>query len=182
MTNKPWITTYLGRQFFFTDPTIHDIFIEDIAHGLSNVCRYAGQCSVFYSVAEHSVRMSELAPTPRLKLLTLLHDGSEAYIGDVSSMLKKELHLYQEIETIITTVIQQRYGLIDLTEFEVAAVKELDAQIRTPEVLSLFPRHDGWTFSWSKVECEYPPIKPWPPKLAEKRFLSIFRRLYDHKR
>src|ERR1700693_75116 len=50
-----WIQTFTGRQFWPLDPRPEEVCIEDIAHGLSNECRFAGQCRSFYSVAQHSV-------------------------------------------------------------------------------------------------------------------------------
>ena len=53
-----WIQTYTGRQFWPMDPRSHEVFIEDIAHSLSMMCRYAGHCERFYSVAEHSILLA----------------------------------------------------------------------------------------------------------------------------
>lgn len=174
-TNDPWITTYSGRQFFVTHATVDDIYIEDIAHGLSNICRYVGQVRVFYSVAEHSVRMCELAPDD-LKLSVLMHDAPEAYLNDLPSLVKRCLPLYVEMEDDLLDIIFAKYFI----KWD-PIIKLLDEQIRTPEVLSLFPAHDGWEFSWTRVECDYGPIKPWSHKKAEKRFLKMFRKLYGGK-
>lgn len=173
--NDPWITTYLGRQFFITRATPADIYIEDIAHGLSNICRYVGQCRTFYSVAEHSVRMCEMAPV-YLKLPVLLHDAPEAYLSDLSTMVKRCLPVYQEMENFLLCGIFSKYGIHGL-QYD-PAIKLLDEQIRTPEVLSLFPAHDGWTFSPSKKECDYGHINPWSHNKAERKFLNMFRRLH----
>ena len=50
-----WMQTYSGVQFWPLDPHHSEINIVDIAHALSNMCRYAGHCREFYSVAEHSI-------------------------------------------------------------------------------------------------------------------------------
>ena len=42
--------TYTGI-FYATDPRSEEVHLLDIAHGLSLICRYAGQCKHFYSVA-----------------------------------------------------------------------------------------------------------------------------------
>jgi uncharacterized protein len=57
----PTITLMSGTYFDFLDPAGSDFKIEDIAHGLSNICRYAGQCCRFYSVAEHCLHVSDTA-------------------------------------------------------------------------------------------------------------------------
>ena len=59
----PWIQTFTGKWLDLNSPDPSQINIEDIAHDLSMLCRFNGQCTKFYSVAEHSVRMShEIAP------------------------------------------------------------------------------------------------------------------------
>lgn len=177
--NDPWITTYSGRQFFLTHATADDIYIEDIAHALSNVCRYVGQCRVFYSVAEHSVRMAELMISryiPELALPTLLHDSPEAYLNDVNTNLKWRLPAYREIEAYLLGVILGKYMRPQYyTPQSMRMIKALDSMIRTPEVLSLFPAHDGWVFD----DLEYEHVKPWSHKKAEKKFLKMFRKLYE---
>src|SRR5438128_12538670 len=77
-----WMQTYTGRAFYPLDPRLDDICIEDIAHALSMLCRYGGQCQEFYSVAEHSVLMS-YAVNPQHALWALLHDATESYMGDL---------------------------------------------------------------------------------------------------
>jgi uncharacterized protein len=85
-----WIQTYTGRRVYPLDPSPEDIDIADIAHALSNVCRFTGHVREFYSVAQHSVIVSECVPAP-FALLGLMHDAPEAYIGDISRPLKKSL-------------------------------------------------------------------------------------------
>lgn len=59
MTDKtPWIQTFNGKRLDLSPPNPDQINIEDIAHGLSMLCRFNGQCTRFYSVAEHSVHVS----------------------------------------------------------------------------------------------------------------------------
>ena len=55
------LQTYTGKIFDFNDIRPEVIDIIDIAHALSNVCRWGGHCSKFYSVAEHSILCSYLA-------------------------------------------------------------------------------------------------------------------------
>lgn len=71
--------------------------IEDIAHALANICRWTGHTSRFYSVAEHCIRAAAIAP-PECKLHVLMHDATEAYLGDVATPLKQLLPDYQAIE------------------------------------------------------------------------------------
>lgn len=43
-----WFQTFLGEMFYPGDPRPEEVFIHDIAHALSNVCRFAGHCRDFY--------------------------------------------------------------------------------------------------------------------------------------
>ena len=81
----PTITLASGRLFDFLDPHGSDFSIEDIAHGLAHVCRYAGQCRAFFSVAEHSIIVSDLVT--EFAYEALLHDAAEAFIGDITRPL-----------------------------------------------------------------------------------------------
>jgi hypothetical protein len=165
---EPWITTFTGKQFFMRKATHLDIDIRDIAHGLSNVCRYVGQCQPFYSVAEHSARMAALAPK-EIRLPTLLHDSPEAYLGDMPTTVKAVMPEYKAMEKYLLGVIFDKYRI----EWD-PYINELDSKIRTPEVLSLLVGgHAGWKLG----DFEYGPIIPWSPIIAEAEFLRMFGEL-----
>jgi sialic acid synthase SpsE len=85
------------------------ITIEDIAHALSNQCRFSGHVERFYSVAQHSVLVASFSKN---KLAGLLHDASEAYLVDVPRPIKPEFPAYAEIEKNIMQVIAKKYDLI----------------------------------------------------------------------
>lgn len=104
-----WIQTYTGKQFYALDPQPDDICIEDIAHALSNMCRYAGHCKKFYSVAEHSILVAE-SVAPEYQLAALLHDASEAYLVDIPRPFKAYLDNYYELEGNIMDVIYTKFG------------------------------------------------------------------------
>ena len=89
---EAWIMTQTGRMFFFENPHPRSIVIEDIAHALSQICRFTGHTKCHYSVAEHCVRVSWLAETKYGKPYAkegLLHDASEAYMNDLNGPLKR---------------------------------------------------------------------------------------------
>lgn len=105
-----WINTLSGQHFRFTDTDPATISIEDIAAALSNLCRFTGHLEQFYSVAQHSVHVSNLVPR-EFALEALLHDAAEAYCGDVSSPLKALLPDYQAVEQRIEQLIRNKFGL-----------------------------------------------------------------------
>lgn len=107
---KSSITTLSGRLFDILKPEEYEFDVEEIGTALSNLCRYTGHVNRFYSVAEHSVLVSRIVPD-RVALSALFHDASEAYLGDVSSPLKKLLPEYRAIEERVQQAIFNYFGL-----------------------------------------------------------------------
>lgn len=115
--------TGYGHEIDIRNPDPENIQIEDIAHALSHICRFGGHCFPFYSVAQHCVLVMALAPE-NLKLAALLHDASEAYLGDIIKPLKILLgNAYSDYEERFDLVIANKFG-IDKKDLE--AVKEFD--------------------------------------------------------
>jgi hypothetical protein len=82
-----WIQTYTGRKFYPLCPRSQDVCIEDIAHALALECRYTGHCREFFSVAQHSVMVSEML-SGEAAIWGLLHDAAEAYLCDLAKPIK----------------------------------------------------------------------------------------------
>lgn len=104
------ISTYTGRLFHPLDPKPHEIDIRDIAHALALKTRFGGHAKTFYSIAEHSVRVSRFLP-PDLALWGLLHDAGEAYLADVPRPVKALIPAFVAAEENILRIIAARYGL-----------------------------------------------------------------------
>jgi hypothetical protein len=151
--------TFTGKLVDLFVPKIEDICIEDIAHGLANTSRWNGQTKKFFSVAQHSVMMHDLAPD-KLALAFLLHDGEEAYWGDIIKPLKTVLK--QACPDIpikmnaLRSLIYIRFG-----------VQEVDY-----EDLDKFCLHYEYEHVFKR--CEH---ACWTPEIAEQAFLNRF---YSH--
>ena len=160
------IRTYSGLRFKPLDPDPALIRIEDIAHSLAHQCRFGGHSRVFYSVAQHSVRVSEICATEDA-LWGLLHDASEAYLVDVPAPLKQlpEFAAYRRAEQRLQAIIFERFGLPAQQPKSVAAA---DLQLLMIEMRELFGVEPGESIS--ETEC-------WSPIVAEERFLERFRQL-----
>lgn len=111
-----WLLTYSGREFDLIDPQPDMIDLIDIAHGLANECRFSGQCRFYYSVAQHSVLVSQNVP-PEFAFEALMHDASEAYLKDIPRPLKQLLPDYRAIEQRVEAVIRYRFGLPDAQSY-----------------------------------------------------------------
>lgn len=173
--NGAWIQTYTGRKINVFAPNPRDIKILDIAHALSNICRFTGHCRQFYSVAEHSFYVSEMVDS-KYALQGLLHDAAEAYLCDVPRPIKPNLLNYKEIEDRLTSIIFARFGLDPKIP---QPVKIQDARLCLTEGHYLMPSIKEWELA--KV---YKPIfnfnfELWSPKVAKRAFIYRFIELSD---
>lgn len=173
-----WIRTFKGKKFYPLDPAVEDIEIEDIAHALSNLCRFTGHCEAFYSVAEHSVRVArwlEENGHADQALVGLLHDATEAYLNDVSTPIKltKTFYGYRAAEDRLWRAIARRFGVP--VEME-TIVKVADRVLLVTEARDLLTNTEG--FEEYGVEPIKKKIEPWDPSEAKDAFLQAFRRLY----
>jgi len=177
-----WIETRSGVQFNLSDPLADDVYINDIAHGLSLLCRYVGQCREFYSVAEHSVLCAKMAENEGLpmsvQMACLLHDAAEAYMGDVSRPLKALLRERGNIEldlmeSRILSVILEGLGLAGRCRFT-ADVGRIDKAVLAAEVGCLMERRGQWLpndWPQASLTCR---VIGHPPECAEALFLERY--------
>lgn len=138
---KPLILTSQGNYFNLLKPEESIISIEDIAQGLSHINRFNGQTRLAYSVAQHSVLVSQVVP-PEFAFFGLLHDAAEAYIGDMTTQLKMLIPAYKTIEKRVEHAIFKRFGLPCTIP---PAVKNGDLLALATEFRDLMPKtEDVW--------------------------------------
>jgi len=121
MTEYPWhrnlidqsksykFQTYSGQTFDYMNFNNYDFDIEVIARSLSHISRWFGHTHFFYSVAQHSVLVSQFCPTKNLAKWGLMHDCGEAFLGDIGSPLKRLIGpriTYLE-DSILTAIAKQ---------------------------------------------------------------------------
>lgn len=171
MNRGSWIQTYTGKKFYPLDPRPEDICMEDIAHALANTCRYNGHSRVFYSVAEHCVRMS-IANVPGCPKWRLMHDAAEAYISDVPRPVKPMLAEFKVIEESILKVIGEKYNLGSMCHRHISDGDLIMLATEKRDVLLPGPE-------WG-IELPTPlknVINPWPAEIAEIEFSARAKEL-----
>lgn len=168
-----WIQTYKGHKFEFDE--LAPIDIEDIAHSLANTCRYNGHCKRFYSVAEHSVLVSQLVTN---KLAGLLHDASEAYVGDLPYPLKlffRSIGAY-DFDDLEESLHRKIFEMHNLPWPMPKEVKRIDRRMLTVEAPALLGKlQPGWGIEHlDPLDIK---LHFWEPEEAEKQFLEAYRSL-----
>ena len=166
------ILTRSGRIIDFQNPDVGQITLDDIATGLANVCRYSGQVKSFYSVAQHCVLMAThfYTESSRLAALALIHDSSEAYMGDVPRPVKLLCPDYKAIEARIEDAIHHALRLKPADGGEHARIKDADNRILLTEAKVL---KVGNALQWLDVPGTPLPVNidPWSPEQARSRWL-----------
>ena len=130
-----------------------DIQVTDIAHHLSHLCRFGGATFEFYSVAEHSIHVARIVNTmlgrPDLAMAALMHDASEAYLGDVRTPMKHmpEMAPYLKLEAEVQEVIHQHFGIPPLNEDDHNIIKQADLIMLATERRWFMPTVDTNKYS-----------------------------------
>ncbi len=173
MTVKPTeIRVWSGNYFDYHNMKNSPVKIEDIAHALSMQCRFNGHVDQFYSVAQHSVLVSHHVQ-PENAFCGLMHDATEAYIGDMASPLKSLIPQFCEVEKQVWEVLAKYYNLpVKLPE----DVKNIDRKACLKEAMDLMGvQENDW--SWGIPALDGPRIQPMPAFQARRAFLHRFYEL-----
>jgi 5'-deoxynucleotidase YfbR-like HD superfamily hydrolase len=188
------IDTASGAKLNLDNPRPEDIRIEDVAGGLSKVCRFGAQALEYYSVAQHALLVQRLvveAGYSELALAALHHDSHEAYLCDIPTPLKRKIrartNVYDEACKTLDRVIADAFG-IEWPEHgspEQRAIKHADGQALLMEASRLLP-DGGKALRRDKGlgKEEYRDLAALeellPPAKAQKLFLRAHRELAEH--
>lgn len=186
-SDRCWIQTVRGGRFSLTNPRPEDVDILDIAHHLSHLCRYVGAVPQFYSVAQHSVLVSELCEFKAGREAGrwgLVHDAAEAYLGDLSWPAKQIPGLREEFAVVEGPILAAIAEWAGLKPEMPEVVKIADRRVLLAETRDLMgdpewaPERiggDGIT-AWPNGGRR---VDPWSPERARRQFLLRWSELSD---
>jgi len=147
-----WMLTAGGRKITVDAIEPQDIAIEDLAAHLAKICRFTGACRIQWSVAEHSLLVSEILADEYpldhdLQLCGLLHDAPEAYLQDLATPVKAHVAAtYKPLERAAWYAVAERFGLPLSMPRE---VEHADLVALATERRDLMPAHAE---QWSVLE------------------------------
>lgn len=168
----PSVCTVEGDEIHFLRPELNRYSITAIAHSLSNLCRFTGHTSEFYSVAQHCVIVSHVVPQEHA-LAGLLHEIEEPYLNDLSGPLKTLLPFYKWMARRFHAAALPRFGLAPVLP---PCVKVADNIVLNTERRDLMPPI-SWSATWDNAQPLDQVIVPLPPIEARALFLERFREL-----
>lgn len=146
-----WIWSKDGKKLSLIHLKPSDVEIDEIAHSLSNTCRFGGHCREYYSVAEHCVIMANIMEEQGFskdeQLGALLHDASEYILTDVPRPFKPMMPEYNRYETYIMEVVEKKFGV----DCHTPEIKELDNRMVGSEARALF-KNPTWVLEWPYPE------------------------------
>ena len=178
-----YIRTASGQRFWPLDARAREVDPKDVAHALSNLCRFTGHVRKFYSVAQHCCYVSKVVldeakklglsedESRLLALEGLCHDATEAYLNDLATPVKKQPDLagYRATEARLWKVIAERFGL---PPEESDLVRWADRVMLVTEARDLMPPGDDWSV-WGVSPADFT-VRPWTPEVARGTWLSSF--------
>lgn len=168
-----WMQTFTGGRVYPMLPDSRVVEIEDIAHALSQICRFGGHTRVPYSVAQHSVVLS-YSCRPKDRVNALLHDAAEAYLGDVVRPFKIQLPWFKPLES--------KWLLAISKALDVSPISEPRGLVRVHEALLASERRDllkdvpdlDWGLTVPPLSKK---VVPWESAEAKSRFLWRYQEL-----
>jgi uncharacterized protein len=135
-----WMLTSRGQQVDLRCIAADTLRIDDVAHHLALVNRWAGATCRPYSVAEHSLLVVEILErdhgisSPGVLMAALMHDAHEAYCGDLSTPMKQIIgERWHDEEARIQRAIQRRFDIGVASAAWASTIKLADLQALATE-------------------------------------------------
>jgi hypothetical protein len=172
----PWLGLSTGGRCYPLGPRPEDFTLPMIAHALSNICRYNGQTSQFWSVAAHSIEVAHevyaITKDKRMALDALMHDAGESVLCDIPKPLKPLVANYRLWEDAVDLAIAERFSLSYPMD---PIVKTVDSNMVIQEVFCFFPRGSAiWERYGLKGDECFTPLRSLTPEQGEWGFIDNF--------
>jgi hypothetical protein len=161
------------------DPDPEQLDAGDIARALANQCRFGGHSRVFYSVAQHSVIVADVVAERGGDVedvfAALMHDATEAYLGDMPHPLKHRSPLgaaFKEAEQHLEAALAARFRI----KADVPEIKRVDRSLLASERRAF--SDERW--HWPELEGVEPldiELEAWPPDEAARVFAERYAAL-----
>lgn len=170
-------------SLWFPSRDNHEFYPEVIAASLSKLCRFTGHTRRFYSVAEHSVKVSYMVP-PEFAFEGLMHDAHEMLTNDLSKPVKQYIGgSYEELEEKAEIEIRRHFGLSEEISPEVKLADVYACLIEGDELL--VSRGKNWDYyaPYREMALEAsrtnPYLRPscWDPERGYDEFMRRFTEL-----
>ncbi len=184
-----FMTTSRGNKFFPLEPARTVFDIKDVAHALSNLCRFGGHVKKFYSVAQHSILVADIVKAQGgdadAELWALMHDSTEAYMVDMPTPIKAVIKGYSDMEHRLMSYLINGFALPNHKDMGQLpdVVKFADAVALVTEARQLM--HGGlkdWDLKFKTLKPHATTIYPVSPARAEKAFLARYRKIQAARR
>lgn len=173
-----WLQTGTGRRVCVLNPRPEEIYVKDIAMALAKQCRFNGMCKSFYSVAQHCVMGSELAEKLYGKEAAkefLMHDATEAYVGDLIRPVKVMIPAFRKVEEGFWKAISTKFSLPFKHSDE---CKYIDEVMVTWEKRDLLPNSEEWPRLPDISKMELETLLSWEWEIAEHFWLKRYEELF----
>ncbi len=173
--DNAYIETVTGTKFWYAKPVFE---LGEMAHALSNICRYSGQCRRFFSVAEHSVLVSRIMEDQRLgdPLEGLLHDGVEAYLADIPAPAKAILKDYKALDKALDKTLRAQFKLAPEKSEGCTTADWLALAIEAKELMPSKGKAWAWAEGIQEQAAQLPYLLAyWTPEAGRDKFLYRYQ-------
>ncbi|XVJ69858.1 MAG: hypothetical protein HEQ39_09540 [Rhizobacter sp.] len=140
-----WIVTADHDEFDLVNLDQSKVKAFSMAWSLSQINRFNGHCLRPYSVAEHSLLVCEIAERELGldifgQLSALMHDGHEAYCGDMHTPGKRSLgNAWAIFERSLEELVWRAFGIKGQSQIFASAIKQADLMALATERRDLVP-------------------------------------------
>jgi uncharacterized protein len=189
-----YMHTSAGRKYYPFAPTPDQVDIGVIAHHLATRARWAGATQhpkfkerILFSVAEHSIYVADYVEyelgRPDLALAALLHDGSEAFNGDLIRPLKYSPEFsepFKQVEILNEAAVEARFNVIE--QMKQPEIKIADDAVCYAEWLQIVPTRQSegdWEQHFKADKPANIEIEMMLPYQAKEAFLDRFYQIKD---